>query len=142
MTFAYLAALLVALTGMVMLDRRFTLFFWAAPWRAATVLIAGVLFFLAWDLGGVLGNIFFRGETLFMTGLQVFPEIPLEEVFFLTLLCYLTMNVYGFVTSRAHDAHDARELRLDAGATTPADAANSRANARGEHPRPSNGGTP
>ena len=142
MTLLYLAALLVALTGMVMLDRRFTLFFWAAPWRAAIVLIAGVLFFLAWDLGGVLGNIFFRGETLFMTGLQVFPEIPLEEVFFLTLLCYLTMNVYGFVASRAHDAHDARELRLDAGATTPADAANSRANARGERPWPSSGGTP
>jgi len=101
MTFAYLAALLIALTGMVMLDRRFTLFFWAAPWRAAVVLVVGVLFFLAWDLGGVLGSIFFRGETLFMTGLQVFPEIPLEEVFFLTLLCYLTMNVYRALELKA-----------------------------------------
>lgn len=93
----YLLALLVALTGMVMLDRRFTLFFWRAPWRAAVVLVAGIVFFLAWDLGGVLGHIFFRGETAFMTGLQVFPEVPLEEVFFLTLLCYLTMNVYGWL---------------------------------------------
>ena len=30
--------------------------------------------------------------------LLVAPEVPLEEVFFLTLLCYLTMNVYGALT--------------------------------------------
>ena len=95
MTVLYLAALLIALTGMVLLDRRFGLFFWRDPWRAAIVLVVGVLFFLAWDLAGVTLGIFFRGETAFMTGLQVWPEVPLEEVFFLTLLCYLTMNVYG-----------------------------------------------
>jgi lycopene cyclase domain-containing protein len=96
----YLAALAIALTGMVMLDRRFRLFFWSAPRRAAIVLIVGVVFFLAWDLAGVGLGVFFRGETDFMTGLQVAPEVPLEEVFFLTLLCYLTMNVYTFVAAR------------------------------------------
>ncbi len=107
MTLLYLAALLIALTGMVMLDRRFTLFFWRDPWRAAIVLVLGVLFFLAWDIAGVGLGIFFRGETEFMTGLQVWPEVPLEEVFFLTLLCYLTMNVYGFFASRAAGNRDA-----------------------------------
>lgn len=96
----YLAALLVALTGMVMLDRRFHLFFWADGRRAAIVLVVGVLFFLAWDLAGVGLGVFFRGETDFMTGVQIAPEVPLEEIFFLTLLCYLTMNVYGFARSR------------------------------------------
>ena len=91
----YLVALAIALTGMVMLDRRFRLFFWADARRASIVLIAGVLFFLAWDFLGVGLGIFFRGETDFMTGLQIAPEIPLEEVFFLTLLCYLSMNVYA-----------------------------------------------
>jgi lycopene cyclase domain-containing protein len=94
MTLFYLAALLVALTGMVVLDRRFRLFFWADARRAAIVLVAGVVFFLVWDLAGVGLGIFFRGETSFMTGLQVAPEVPLEEVFFLTLLVYVTMNVY------------------------------------------------
>ena len=94
----YLLALLVALTGMVILDRRFRLFFWRDARRAAIVLVAGIVFFLAWDLAGVGGGIFFRGETAFMTGLQVAPEVPLEEVFFLALLCYLTMNVYGFAS--------------------------------------------
>jgi len=88
----YLGALLVALFGMVMLDRRFRLFFWRDARRAAIVLAAGILFFLLWDLVGVGLGVFFRGETAFMTGLQIAPEIPLEEVFFLALLCYLTMN--------------------------------------------------
>ena len=92
LSFAYLAALLVSLTGMVVLDRRFGLFFWRAPRAAAVVLAAGVLFFLAWDLVGINRGIFYRGETSFMTGLQVAPELPVEEVFFLTFLCYLFMN--------------------------------------------------
>ena len=96
----YLVALLIALTGMVMLDRRFGLFFWRDARRASIVLIAGVLFFFVWDLAGVGLGIFFRGETAFMTGLQVAPEVPLEEICFLTLLCYLTMNVYGFASTR------------------------------------------
>ena len=49
----YLLALLIALTGMVMLDRRFRLFFWRDGRRAAITLIIGVLFFLAWDIAGV-----------------------------------------------------------------------------------------
>lgn len=100
MTLLYLLALLIALTGMVMLDRRFGLFFWRDPWRAAIVLVVGIVFFLAWDVAGVEMGIFFRGETEFMTGLQVWPEIPIEEVFFLTLLCYLAMNLYGIRGSR------------------------------------------
>lgn len=92
--FAYLAALAIALTGMVLLDRRFGLFFWRDARRAAIVLPLGVAFFLIWDLGGILLGIFFRGQTDFMTGLLIGPELPIEEVFFLTLLCYNTMNAY------------------------------------------------
>jgi lycopene cyclase domain-containing protein len=91
----YLLALAIALTGMVVLDRRFRLFFWQDSRRAAIVLVVGLVFFLAWDVAGIGLGIFFRGETDFMTGLQVAPELPLEEVFFLALLCYLTMNLYS-----------------------------------------------
>ncbi len=101
MTLLYLAALLIALTGMVLLDRRFRLFFWEDARRATIVLVIGVVFFLAWDLAGVGLGVFFRGETSFMTGLQVAPEVPLEEVFFLTLLVYVTMNVYTSLERRA-----------------------------------------
>ena len=91
----YLLALAVALTGMVLVDRRFRLFFWADAPRAAIVLVVGVAFFLAWDIAGIGLGIFFRGGTSFMTGVLIAPELPIEEVFFLTLLCYLTMNAVG-----------------------------------------------
>jgi len=91
----YLIGLLVALIGMVVLDLRFRLFFGRAPRRAAIVLVLGVAFFLAWDLAGVGLHIFFRGGSSWLLGVQLAPEVPLEELFFLTLLCYLTMNVYG-----------------------------------------------
>jgi len=93
----YLAALLVALTGMVMLDRRFRLYFWADARRAAIVTVVGLAFFVTWDLFGIGLGIFFRGETAFMTGLQVAPELPVEELFFLALLVYVTMNLYAAV---------------------------------------------
>jgi lycopene cyclase domain-containing protein len=92
--FAYLGALLISITGMVMLDRRFRLFFWRDARRAAIVLPLGVIFFLLWDVGGIMLGIFFRGVTDFMTGLLIGPELPIEEVFFLTLLCYNTMIAY------------------------------------------------
>lgn len=98
MSLLYLLALLVALFGMVMLDRRFTLFFWREARTAAIVLVTGLVFFLAWDLSGIGLGIFFRGETSFMTGVLVGPELPIEEIFFLALLCYLTMNIFGYLS--------------------------------------------
>jgi lycopene cyclase domain-containing protein len=98
MPFLYLLALAVALAGMVILDRRFRLFFWRAPIRAAVVLVVGLAFFLVWDLQGIRLGIFFRGETSFMTGWQLAPQLPIEEPLFLLLLCYLAMNLYGFIS--------------------------------------------
>lgn len=107
---AYLAALALALTGMVLLDRRFRLFFWRDWRRAAIVLPLGVAFFLVWDIAGIALGIFFRGQTAFMTGVLVGPELPIEEVFFLTLLSYTTMNAY----SAALDVLGGRWRRADA----------------------------
>jgi lycopene cyclase domain-containing protein len=95
MGFLYLAALLVSLTGMVVLDRRFRLFFWQDARRATVVLTTGIVFFLIWDLAGINLGVFFRGGGQWMTGILLAPELPLEEVFFLTLLSYMTMNVFA-----------------------------------------------
>lgn len=98
MGFIYLGALLASLFCMTLLDHRFTLFFWRDRRRASVVLVLGVLFFLSWDVAGIGLDIFYRGETEFMTGVLLGPELPLEEAFFLALLCYVTMNAYGALT--------------------------------------------
>ena len=93
----YLAGLLVSLVGMTVLDARFRLFFWRAPWRATAVMVVGVAFFLLWDALGVAFGIFFIGPQNLLTGALLAPDVPLEELFFLLLLCYTTMNLTGFV---------------------------------------------
>lgn len=105
----YLAFLLLSLGCMVLLDHRFRLFFFADARRASVVLVAGVLFFTGWDLAGIGSDIFYRGETPFMLGLTLAPHLPVEEIFFLTFLCYLTMVVFGLVRVVALQAAKAVE---------------------------------
>ncbi len=94
MMLVYLGVLLAGLGGMVLLDARFRLVFWAAGVRAVIVLVIGVAFFVAWDLAGIGLGIFFRAENSVSTGILLGPEFPLEELVFLTFLCYLTLVLY------------------------------------------------
>lgn len=106
MSLVYLAALLVSIGCMVLLDRRFGLFFWRAPGRAAAVLGIGVAFLLAWDVAGIALGIFFREVNSISTGWLVAPHLPVEEVVFLTFLGYLTMILYsGCLELRSHLAN-------------------------------------
>ncbi|GAA1765561.1 lycopene cyclase domain-containing protein [Kocuria aegyptia] len=93
MSFVYLGFLLFSLAGMVLLDVRERLFFAQDPRRAGLVLLAGLLFFLAWDVAGVSLGIFLHSPSAWATGWMVAPQIPVEEVVFLVFLCYLTMNL-------------------------------------------------
>jgi lycopene cyclase domain-containing protein len=90
----YLAGLLVAIAGLVTLDLRWKLFLRAAPVRAAIVLAVGVVGFLGWDAAGVALRIFFEGPQRLLIGLDLAPDIPVEEVFFLVLLCLSAMEAF------------------------------------------------
>lgn len=97
LNFAHLGFLLVSMAGMIMLDARHKLFFFLAPLRAAVVTVTGVAFFLLWDVAGIVHGIFLHGASDLDTGILLGPEMPLEEVVFLTFLCYLTMNLVALV---------------------------------------------
>jgi lycopene cyclase domain-containing protein len=90
----YLAGLLVSIAGLVTLDLRLRLFLGADRVRAAIVLAAGVVGFLAWDLAGVGLGIFFEGEQDLLVGVDLAPDVPLEELFFLILLCLSAMEAF------------------------------------------------
>jgi len=112
MAAAYLAFLLVSLGCMVLLDQRLRLFFWQDARRAAVVLAAGLVFFLAWDLAGIGLGIFFRGHNQTI-GIELAPELPLEEPVFLLFLCYLVMNLFQlfrrFIAARSLHSQKAEE---------------------------------
>nr|WP_236571406.1 lycopene cyclase domain-containing protein [Microbacterium hydrocarbonoxydans] len=90
----YLAILLATLGCMLLLDWRFRLFFWRDAVSASIVTIAGLAFFLVWDIAGIAGGIFFRGDAIVATGIVLAPELPLEEPIFLVFLVVCTMVVY------------------------------------------------
>ncbi|MBD8078827.1 lycopene cyclase domain-containing protein [Cellulosimicrobium arenosum] len=90
----YLGALIVSIGGMAVIDRRWRLAFWHDARRAGLTVGIGVVGFLVWDVAGLVLGIFARGESPWMTGLLVAPDLPIEEVFFLTLLCYVALVVW------------------------------------------------
>lgn len=94
----YLGALLLSLGCMLLLDWRFRLFFWRDAVSAAVVTVVGLAFFLAWDVAGIAGGIFFRGEAVIATGLLLAPELPVEEPVFLLFLVVCTMVIFTGAT--------------------------------------------
>ncbi|WP_438855822.1 lycopene cyclase domain-containing protein [Agromyces sp. M3QZ16-3] len=89
--FAYLSGLLVVIGCMALIDARWRLVFWRAPLAAAVAVVVGVAFFLVWDAAGIVTGVFFRGTSEIVTGIELAPELPLEEPVFLLFLCYLTL---------------------------------------------------
>jgi lycopene cyclase domain-containing protein len=103
-SFAYLGALLVSIAGLGFLDARYRVAVFAQPRRALATIGIAVIVFLAWDLAGVGLGIFFRGEAEYMTGVQLAPEVPLEELFFLILLTYQTLLLWRALARRRERA--------------------------------------
>lgn len=99
MTFAYLTALTLSLVGLGLIDRRHRLALFAGEVRRTLITVAvGVGFFLYWDVVGIAQGVFFRGAGPYQTGVLIGEELPLEEVFFLTLLSYVLLLSYLGVT--------------------------------------------
>lgn len=90
----YLAALLLVIGCMLLIDYRFRLFFWHDPAIALLIAVIGTALFLLWDVAGIAAGVFLRGESPIATGIVLAPELPLEEPFFLIFLVLCTMVVF------------------------------------------------
>ena len=86
-SFLYLGALLVSITGLATLDFKYKLAI-AKSKKYLCLILIPVAFFLTWDLAGISSGIFFRGSAAHLTGILLASELPLEEIFFLILLSY------------------------------------------------------
>ncbi len=93
MSFVYLGLLLISLAGLAALDFRFKLAFAKNPKAASIAIGAPYLLFVIWDFTGIASGIFFKGKSDLLTGLMVAKDFPVEELFFLALLCYCTLIV-------------------------------------------------
>lgn len=100
MNLLYLGAILFSTFGMLVLDRRLKLAFFNDWRRTAITLAVGLVVFLIWDLFGIHLGIFFDGGSPLTTGIMVAPELPIEEFFFLTFLCYFALIVYRLLEKK------------------------------------------
>lgn len=99
----YLGLLAFSLAGLAVLDwhRRLALF--ADTRRTLVALGVAVGFFLVWDALGIALGVFARGDVPYMTGVELWPEMPLEEPVFLVLLCYVTLLLWRLLATRGGD---------------------------------------
>lgn len=97
-SFAYGGILLFVIGCMALIDARFALVLWRAPGRAALTLAVGIAFFLIWDVVAIALGFYHRGESEAMTGLLLAPELPVEELIFITFLCYITLVLHGLMS--------------------------------------------
>jgi len=91
----YLLAILISAGGIAAIDARWKLAAWRSPSRTAAAVAIGLAFFLAWDAVGIATGVFVKGDSPLFTGVDVAPELPLEEIFFLAFLCYLGLVVWA-----------------------------------------------
>jgi lycopene cyclase domain-containing protein len=87
----YLAAIVASAVGVAVIDWRWRLVIAPAPGRAVAAVAIGTAFFLAWDAAGIALGVFAKGDSPLLIGIDVAPQLPLEEPFFLAFLCYLAL---------------------------------------------------
>jgi lycopene cyclase domain-containing protein len=95
MSLLYLGFIVVSTLCMGLVDRRWRLFLFDRPRVALLAVAAGFGFFLAWDLVALELELYSKGESPAMTGIDVAPHLPIEELFFITFLSYLTGVLHG-----------------------------------------------
>ena len=91
---AYLIALLFSIGGLLTLDLRYSLAIRRSPIRTLGTLLVAVALFLGWDLIGIGSGVFYEGPSGLLVGIDLLPNLPLEEVFFLLLMTYSVLLGY------------------------------------------------
>lgn len=94
MQFAYLSALVISIAGLMVLDYRYKIALSVQPHRTLLTLGFAIATFVVWDLMGIALGIFFHGNSQYSLPIRLLPEFPIEELFFLLLLTYVSLLIY------------------------------------------------
>ena len=94
MQWFYLIGLLIGITGLLIIDRRWKLAFWLDAKRTIATLGTAIAVFVLWDFLGIFLGIFYHGESKFSLPYTLAPEFPIEEIVFLFLLSYSALIIY------------------------------------------------
>jgi lycopene cyclase domain-containing protein len=91
----YLLAILASAGGIAALDARWRLAAWRTPGRTAAAVALGTVFFVVWDAVGIATGVFVKGDSPLLLGIDLAPQLPFEEPFFLAFLCYFALVTWA-----------------------------------------------
>jgi lycopene cyclase domain-containing protein len=100
MQWLYLIGLIVAIGCLMLIDWRSKLVLWHDLRRSLMTIGLSMAVFIIWDLFGIQLGIFFSGHSPYALDFMLLPDFPVEELFFLFLLCYLTLLIYRLVRTK------------------------------------------
>ncbi len=93
----YLLALLVSAAGVLTIDLRHRLVLGCDVRRGLLAVTVGAALFLVWDLVAIAVEIYGRGESAALTGIEVAPHLPIEELVFVTFFAHVALVVHALV---------------------------------------------
>jgi len=96
----YLIALLFSIAGLGVLDYKHKLALFHDSKRTLLTIGAAMAVFIVWDIFGIFFGVFFHGQSPYALPYLLAPEFPLEELFFLFLLSYVTLLIYLLMRRR------------------------------------------
>ena len=100
MQYYYLSALVLAFVAILLIDYRLRLAFYRDKKTTTYCLLASLGFFLAWDLTGVIADVFSTNQA-WVSGLHLISSnLPFEELVFLFFLGYITLITWELTCLR------------------------------------------
>lgn len=90
----YILVLIFSICGILLADWRYRLVFWYDKLASAKAIGFTMLLLLIFDIAGIINNIFSTNQKYVIGIYIVSPNLPLEEILFLFLLCYVTLVLY------------------------------------------------
>ena len=96
----YISTLIIGISGMVILDWRFSLAFFKNAKASLTAITSIFVLLFIYDLIGINNDIFYTNQS-YVSGIHLLSKnLPLEEFLFLFLLSYFTINTYNLIKIR------------------------------------------
>lgn len=94
MSLAYLGAIAVAALGTGALDARYRLALFRDARRGMLAVVLTALVMVGFDLAAIATGNFRLGASPWMTGIEVLPHLPIEELAFLLFLAYVSLVAF------------------------------------------------
>lgn len=91
MSLLYLGGILISAIGVGIIDARWRLALFARPLRALIAVGGTAFVLLMFDLAAIATGSFVIGASEWMTGLEILPHLPIEELAFLIFFSYVSL---------------------------------------------------